>query len=188
VKESDIQFGLWVYLSRKGHGCITPNANLLVTGEMDMVSVMKSGKICEYEIKISRSDFKADFKKDKHRLIQLRASGITKEDHPSKWGVRVYTLEIKTANHFYYVAPEGLIAVDEVPKWAGLIEISNRSIFIASTVKRAPQIHSEIYHWVPGALGNKLMHRFWNLQRLIRNREDLRCVNCSDLNASSREF
>ena len=37
--------------------------------ECDVISISKSNYIYEYEVKISRSDFKADFKKPKHTLI-----------------------------------------------------------------------------------------------------------------------
>jgi hypothetical protein len=53
-----------------------------------------------YEVKISRSDFKADLKvKEKQR------------------GALVFS------NFFYYVAPIGIIKIEDVPPWAGLIEI-----------------------------------------------------------------
>lgn len=50
-----------------------------------------------YEIKVSRSDFKRD------TAMKQREA-------------RLYT------DQFYYVAPKGLIAKDEVPDWAGLQE------------------------------------------------------------------
>lgn len=53
-----------------------------------------------YEIKVSRADFKRDVAKpDKQR------------------GARLY------ANEFYYVAPAGILTKEDVPLWAGLIEI-----------------------------------------------------------------
>lgn len=52
-----------------------------------------------FEIKASRSDFKKDINDDRKQR-----------------GARLY------ANEFYYVAPKGMIKIDEVPLWAGLIE------------------------------------------------------------------
>lgn len=65
-----------------------------------------------YEIKRSRGDFLRDLKKAnvKHR------------------GAKAYSDE------FYYVAPHGMIKVEELPKWAGLITI--RDIGGILTVKK----------------------------------------------------
>lgn len=53
-----------------------------------------------YEIKVSRPDFKKDVNDDfKQR------------------GARLY------ANYFYYVTPVGLLKPEEIPLWAGLIEV-----------------------------------------------------------------
>ena len=53
-----------------------------------------------YEIKVSRQDFKKDVNDDfKQR------------------GARLFS------NYFYYVTPEGLLKPEEIPLWAGLIEI-----------------------------------------------------------------
>lgn len=53
-----------------------------------------------YEIKVSRSDFKHDIDND----LKQR-------------GARLYS------NYFYYVTPKGLLKPEEIPLWAGLLEI-----------------------------------------------------------------
>lgn len=53
-----------------------------------------------YEIKVSRSDFKNDINKP----LKQR-------------GARLYT------NEFYYITPKGLLKPEEIPLWAGLIEV-----------------------------------------------------------------
>jgi len=108
--------------------------------EMDVCKIMKSGYIVEYEIKISRSDFFADFKKDngaKHKKLQ------TNESH---------------CNRFFFVVPNGLLKPEEVPPYAGLIEYtdSNSASYWAAggstdITKPAPLIHKvkrdeNIYH------------------------------------------
>ena len=79
--------------------------------ECDILELTKSGYLYEYEVKVSRSDFKADakkatFKESKYQSIQS--------------GLRV--------NYFYYVVPENLISVDDVPEFAGLIYAKNREV------------------------------------------------------------
>lgn len=87
--------------------------------ECDFWCMSKSGYAKEIEIKISRSDFKADFKKQRKHLLLSSAKG--------------------SPNKFYYACPSGLLLLSEVPKYAGLIywdEISGCKI-----IKEAPYIH-----------------------------------------------
>lgn len=83
--------------------------------ECDCFIVTKSGYGVEFEIKLTRSDFKADFKKiTKHQVLQKgegwrefwTCSKLLKFDRPHK---------------FYYVCPENLIKLEEIPWYAGLI-------------------------------------------------------------------
>lgn len=163
MTEKEIQLILWYYLQRKRHSAITPNAHLYRTGEMDMCSVMKSGKVCEYEIKISVADFKADFKKPKHHMFNQRLAGIDSE--PYRWnrdGVR----KIVTPNYFYYVVPRNLIQASDLPDYAGLIYIDQRMSFkyFPTQVKKALELHREIDQFARARLGDKLMYRYWNLR------------------------
>lgn len=89
-------------------------------GEHDVLSILKSGLIAEYEVKISRSDFLVDAKKDKWRHHEL---GIV-ENVP---------------NYFYYACPEGLISVHEIPEYSGLVYASKEGIEV---IKRPKKIHS----------------------------------------------
>lgn len=89
--------------------------------ESDYLALTKSGYWYEIEVKISRADFKADFKKEKkHKYLSNRYNNAT-------------------PNYYYYAVPENLVSVNEVPEYAGLIYI-NKYGFI-STQKGAPMIH-----------------------------------------------
>lgn len=90
--------------------------------EMDVLSVGKSGNVYEFEVKISRSDFKVDLKKDKHKLMALNIGE-------------------STPNYFSYVCPKGMISVDEIPKYAGLYYVTDDMELIE---QRTPKlIHSK---------------------------------------------
>lgn len=89
--------------------------------ESDYLALTKSGYWYEVEVKISRSDFKADFKKEK------------KHKHLNSKG------EFSCPNYYYYAVPEGLISVDEIPDYAGLIYITKNGYI--SIQKGAPTIH-----------------------------------------------
>lgn len=47
-------------------------SNVFYNAEADVVSILKSGYVVEFEVKISRSDFKADAKKGKWKFYDLR--------------------------------------------------------------------------------------------------------------------
>lgn len=90
---------VWKYLHSPG--LIGEGVYLFNRWESDFVRITPAGFLTEWEIKVSRSDFRADFKKvDKHRSI---AAG--------EWW-----------KHFWYIAPRGIIPLDEIPEYAGLIE------------------------------------------------------------------
>lgn len=92
--------------------------------ECDLLRVTKAGMFYEYEVKISRSDFFNDFKKQyetrdttdwdiqatSYRDLPL----ITTNKHQE-------TKAGRRANKFYFVVPEGLIKKEECPEYAGLI-------------------------------------------------------------------
>ena len=58
-----------MYLYQKGHSPITSHITIFGKNECDCISISKSDYIYEYEIKISRADFKKDFTKIKHTNI-----------------------------------------------------------------------------------------------------------------------
>lgn len=88
--------------------------------EIDVLSLNKSNYLTEFEVKISRSDFKADAKKKKWVFYQ----------NTNGW--------LKVSNYFYYACPKELIAESELPSFAGLVYVSNEGIEV---IKKAPLIH-----------------------------------------------
>ncbi|HDZ04890.1 hypothetical protein LCGC14_0370560 [marine sediment metagenome] len=94
-------------------------SNIFYCSESDVVSILKSGYTVEYEVKISRSDFKADAKK-------------------SKWKFYNAKVEKGIPNYFYYACPENLINKNEVPSFAGLIYVYENGCKI---IKKASILH-----------------------------------------------
>lgn len=99
--------------------------------ESDYLALTKSGYLYEGEVKISKSDFKADFKKkDKHTLLH--------ESYNNLEG-----LEGKLRPHyFFYAVPEGLLTEDEVPEYAGLIYMTDIFPYYR-WVKSSPLLHKD---------------------------------------------
>ena len=127
--------------------------------ESDFFCTNREGYSFEFEVKISRADFKADLKKNKHQLF---TKGTFTQTHNGN------SKEIEKKfipNRFYYAVPEGLITKEEVPEYAGLITVGSH----ISIIKRAPFIHrrklefrktlcDKFYHrWIEERRRNNLM-------------------------------
>lgn len=91
--------------------------------ECDLVEITPAGFWREYEIKVTRADFRADRLKgpDLRTVVIRRSMGKTLETQP-KWE-RLAQSDPSGPNAFWFVAPEGVIPRDELPPWAGLIEM-----------------------------------------------------------------
>jgi hypothetical protein len=89
--------------------------------EIDVLSMNKNNYLTEYEVKVTRSDFKADAKKKKWRWYENRT-------------------ETMISNYFYYVCPEGLILEAEIPSFSGLIYVTNEGLKV---IKKAPLLHKK---------------------------------------------
>lgn len=105
--------------------------------ECDYWTMTAGGETREFEIKISRSDFLVDAKKEKHSCSD-------------------------GANYFYYVCPKGLFTPAEVDKRYGLIYITeNERIEI---VKKPKRLHDNSFtRWKE--LANKMYWKFRELWR-----------------------
>lgn len=118
--------------------------------ECDILEITSSDYLYEYEIKISKSDFKADSKKG---TKYVRRTNISKYE---------LLLNGKGVNYLYYVVPRNLVSENDLPEWAGLIYVDcilikknslfDNDSFIAkddyysysfTTIKKARLLHKE---------------------------------------------
>lgn len=107
--------------------------------ESDFLTVSTSGYMTEYEVKVSRADFRQDFKKScSKRTPQGWRTRETVLKHDKLAG-GAYGLK-----HFYFIAPEGIIPHDEIPEHAGLIEVTlhhkGNINLQTNVVKKAPRL------------------------------------------------
>jgi hypothetical protein len=113
-----------------------PNA-FIYGWESDYWALDVGGTAKEFEIKISRSDYFSDAKKEKHRSD-------------------------KGANYFYYVCPKDLIKKDEVDKRYGLIYVWETGH--VSIEKKPRRLHDRRFNnWQ--MLANKMYYRWRNIWR-----------------------
>ena len=163
--------------------------------ESDKLIWTKAGYIYEFEIKISRSDFKNDFKHKKEKHIVLastidrdKAKEIQmslfeqKEQENRHWSREMLESRYgdidamvkgkRMPNYFYYAVPTGMLEPDEVPPYAGLIYIDSEYRYVKQSyriVKEAPQLHKTKYTDAELNLGEKF---YYNWQTALRHQHD----------------
>ncbi len=138
-----------------------PNAFIL-NNELDLACVRKSDYLDEFEIKMTYSDFKADFKKTfcKNGELMNKHDGL--EDG------------VYRSNYFYFVFPEGVIPIDEIPENYGVI-IGNK-FGTLSVVREAKRLHNrKVSIETKFNLAMKLHYRWWNIEDHKRN-HNFKCL------------
>jgi hypothetical protein len=110
--------------------------------ECDVAELTDSGFLREYEIKTSR----ADFRRDALKSGSVKTGPNWRDRQRTTKHELLATRHTRAPNNFFFVVPEGLIPVEDVPEWAGLIYVYRRTPNHwpeKRVVKRAPRIHGE---------------------------------------------
>lgn len=114
------------------------NAYVFRGWESDFLLITRSGYCVEYEVKISRSDFFSDFKKTAKHSILKDGTFINYLSECCSESFR--------PNRFYFVVPENMVSIDEVPHYSGLIycrfESESADVPVLEIVKRPPVLHT----------------------------------------------
>jgi hypothetical protein len=160
--------------------------------EADSFSVTSSMYSYEIEVKVSRSDFFADFKKPKHHFFKNYKTGYGILNCGMSWrcegwpvtdkipelkdfkiqytNIRAQKLSYKTApNRFFFACPPDLIKPEEVPEYAGLIYCFP---YDPKVVKKAPFIHKDMVN-VKELLFDKYYWQHLEQKRTIRELEHI---------------
>lgn len=136
--------------------------------EMDLFKLTKSGLVVEYEIKVSRADFKSDFNKG-FEVYDFSNGGrriLVKNKHVELAAGRT------GINRFWFVVPMGLVKPAEVPKHCGLIEFHAGRL---SVVKNAPLLNKHAPEIDYKDLSRSLSFREWNLKIKLNKLNDQKC-------------
>lgn len=136
LTERSVQSRLWI-CSRSSFDVLLPNYTPVEWWECDMFGVTRAGYFHEFEIKLTAADFRADAAKAKRRYD--RADNWRPIDETKH--VLLAGRSVRGPSMFWYVAPDGMIDLADVPEWAGLQVIRNGRWF--ETVKKAPRLHSQ---------------------------------------------
>lgn len=156
----EIQVALFEYFRERGYLYFSSNTNAF-EHEADFVAVTSIKIAVECEIKRSRSDFFADFKKDlKHKLLQSKKYPISQ---------------------FYFACEEGLIRKEEVPFPYGLMyikksknKLTNKN-YVVSVAKNAKKIHNNpISDYLLIKLLTSVSYKWFNLLKSSQEEKDKR--------------
>ena len=106
--------------------------------ESDVIAINPNGYLVEFEVKLT----KADFIKDKDKIIYIKRKQINKHKLYEQGGGSAM---------FYFVAPKGILTIDDIPEWAGLIEVVSReyikeyikygTVLVCNNVKNAKKLN-----------------------------------------------
>lgn len=144
--ERMIQTLIWRYYN---FGVLIPNiyTDKDSRTEVDALHISTSGYPIFFEIKISKSDFKADLKKTRHRRLMNR------ETYENSFFIK--------PNQFWYVIHGFTVGLDEIPEYAGLVEVNDYSgVSLHKPFKQAPILWTEklnLEHW--DFINRKLLYR-----------------------------
>lgn len=133
------------------HPYQTLNFNRCGYNESDVFMIHKSNMlVTEFEVKVTLSDFKADFKK---MYKHYKMKNPTHSDQHSF-----------CPSFFYYACPYGLINLNIIPDYAGLVYVKENGEI--ELKKKAPKIHNMP---IPqkallGVLENLTAHRIFGCQ------------------------
>lgn len=155
LDEFAIQNALWAFSMGRNHWAAAPNVYIF-HNESDFLGITKARITHEYEIKLTRSDFNADFKKYRH---QYYGDAETEYARP---------------NYFWYVAPRGLLDPADVPEYAGLIQVSgNRVHPFTERAKNAPKLHGgKISDHELEKVFRASMFRYWSVREKLTALEE----------------
>ena len=132
--EQQLQEALWYKLS--GSMLLVPNFRAQDWFEADLWAVTKNKMVWEFEIKVTRSDFRKDASKSPGSIF-APGSRTRRSTLDSKYD-RLASGDWHGPNNFVYVAPVGVIPKEEVPIWAGLWEFEGGRF---NRVLKAQRLH-----------------------------------------------
>ena len=165
--EKDLQKEFWRSTYPR-YEILAPNICLdWMSGEMDLLGLRKSGFVDEIEIKLTKADFKADFKK----TIKVKEKGIIK--YPYSKSYPVYEDKLKHdliplgktyCNYYSFLMPEDLIGMCEIPDYAGVYAyyIDRAGNPRIRVMKSSPRLHSnKLPTRLQYEVGRKMGYRYW---------------------------
>jgi len=195
------------------HQLFLPNVHLSGWWECDVLGVTKAGYMYEFEIKMSKSDFKADFNKgvDGHTAARRRGFKWTREvrtcdEAKRKWEEATRPLlkhdlmaggDVSGPTCFFFCTPEGLLDPKDIPDHAGLLEFPFSEDARGwrwghlNTIKKAPRLHGQkVTDRRINGIRDKIIYRYNDMYfnivpDLIQDLKDARQRNTENENGNN---
>lgn len=153
MTEKQIQNKIWSNIPNGN--CTLPNFTPFNWWECDLCNISKSGYLTEYEIKTSKSDYYADFKKRcsgwRGTKCKGKIEGKNKHD----------LLRDKNClpKHFYFVVKDDMEGLD-FPEYCGIIVISENGYI--QKLKNAPALsRNKVCHETITKMQSTISRRYW---------------------------
>jgi len=141
---------------------LAPNILLDSSTEMDLYGIRSSGYSDEIEIKISKSDYLADFKKVRPADILRRYTSVDELKHDQIKEGKYH------CNYFSFFMPEELAEICTIPDYAGLYtySVNSNKLHIVNEVIKAKKLNSnKVSDKETRSVGRKMAYRYWSSQK-----------------------
>lgn len=129
----EIQQALHYWIGGFGQRLVVDNVFVLESPwESDVVAVTKAGYWTEFEIKLSVSDYNADFRKRFWRGTSKHYYYAGDGEPTRGWG----KAPITRPKHFWFVTPAGLLDRQDLPEHCGHLEYSQGRLRVRKSAPR----------------------------------------------------
>lgn len=159
MTEKTVQNALWRTL-RPNYHILCPNYSMPHWWEADMLGITKTGYTVEFEIKLSKSDFKADANKGRDWSV-VDGKAVNQPINKLK---ELENKSDKGPNRFFYVLPNDLIEKVTLPDWAGLYVVYEYNNKLYVKFKRKAKLLHRVKHDLTSKLATTFYWRYWNLR------------------------
>jgi len=147
--------------------------------ECDILAITRASYMYEYEIKLSRSDFFNDRKKGE---VPSHLKSFYQRYNENYGDTKHQSLE-KGVGHgpsrFWFIVPENLIAVDDIPLFAGLIYCRDLGRIVRfEEVRTAPRLHkTKLSESSKDSIRQNLYHRYWSEREKNNKLQEVREID-----------
>lgn len=179
-----INNGLYWLLARQAYQIQIPNFTPRLWWESDHYAVTKAGFAVEFEIKTSVADFKADAAKQKDKRAIRDGWDFVRDDkgqflyhEGEKKHEQLAARCIHGPSRFYFVCPEQMLQVSDMPEWAGLVwayERPGNTYPVCYEQKSAPKLHRQkVPDSTLDTIRSAMYYRYWTLRQKMKVMPDI---------------